>query len=618
MKIAAGRASLITRSHVALKSPATPVLHSSSKRCLHIYIPEKYRTRPARKLTESYIHAASDIPYLATTLARLIDHRAETMGDRVGYVLPFQGVRKTYGQLRVDAEELASGLIALGLKPGDRIGMWGPNSYEWIVTMFAASKAGLILVNVNPHYKVHELEYCINKVQMKCLIAAEGVGNLRYYHHLLKILPELATATDPQVKNKRVPSLESIVMLKAKHPSTFFPGTYAFSDVVAMRTAESSAAMENAARRLQPDDPFNIQFTSGTTGSPKGATLSSFGLINAAYFSAFRSKIGLDSFAMVCPLPLYHVFGCVGNLVLATIMAAKLVLPSEKFEPEAVLKAIQDEKVVTISGVPTMFTDMLHHPNFHQYDLSTLKYGIMGGAPCPPELVKECGQKMGIKSFTCGYGSTEQSLATFAGFVDETPEIFTTTSGYPLDHVEAKVVDGQGRIVPIGEKGELYTRSFGTMLGYWDDDAKTRETIRPDRWMPSGDLATLSEEGLLKIVGRVKDMVIRGGENVYPTEIENVLHTCPIVAEAHVCGIPDQRLGEEVCAWVMLKRGEQVVQTEEYLRDFCKSQLANYKVPRYFVFYSSKADIPMTVSGKIQKFRLTEMAVERLKLSAAV
>ncbi|OWA51425.1 Acyl-CoA synthetase family member 2, mitochondrial [Hypsibius exemplaris] len=483
--------------------------------------------------------------------------------------------------------------------------------------MFAASKAGLILVNVNPNYKVHELEYCINKVQMKAVIAAEGMGTLKYYDHFSELFPNLAKNKERKLKSHRVPSLETVIMFCQKRPDTIFPGTIAFNEVIGMKTKETVSKMEQASRNTQPDDPFNIQFTSGTTGSPKGATLSSFGLINAAYFSGHRMR-ALANSANICPLPLYHVFGCVGNLVCSTIFGAKLVLPSEKFDAEANLKGIQDEKATLICGVPTMFSDMLNHPNFDLYDLSSLRYGVMGGSPCPPGLVKDVQQKMGIRGFTCGYGSTEQSLSTFVGYLDEKPEIFTTTTGFPMDHVEAKVVDPEGRIVPIGQRGELWTRSFGTMLGYWGDEAKTREVIRPDRWLVSGDLATLSPEGLLKIVGRVKDMIIRGGENVYPTEIENVLHTCPIVAEAHVCGIPDKRLGEDICAWVMLKRGQEVTQTEEYLKKFCEAELANYKVPKHFVFFHNKdTDIPMTVSGKVQKFKLTELSIKKLNLDVS-
>ncbi|XP_055343731.1 medium-chain acyl-CoA ligase ACSF2, mitochondrial-like [Paramacrobiotus metropolitanus] len=587
-------------------------------RSLHICIPQEYKKRPDIKLKESYIHQPSEIPYLATTLGRLIDYQAEKIGDQIGYVVSYQNVERTYAQLQQDAEQLASGLLALGLSPGDRLGIWGPNSYEWIVTMFAASKAGLILVNINPAYKVSELEYCLNKVQVKAIVAAEGVATLKYYDHLKKIFPDIEKSDPHKLRSTRAPHLKHVIMMTNRPRD--FPGTIPYSEVQKMATHEYTQVVHKINQELQPDAAFNVQFTSGTTGSPKGATLSSFGLMNAAYFSGHRLGAGTESRSIVCPLPLYHVFGCVGNLVLATIFGVKVVFPTEKFEAGATLKAIQDQEGNTVSGVPTMWRDMLDHPELAKLDLTSLKFGVMGGAPCPPELVREAKQKMGIEHFTCGYGSTEQGLSTFVGYLGDPPEVYTTTTGFPLDHVEAKVVDADGKVVPIGMTGELLTRSFGTMLGYWGDQEKTSETIRPDRWMYSGDLATLTVDGYLKIVGRVKDMIIRGGENVYPVEIENVLHECGLVDDVHVCGVPDERMGEEICAWIRLTPGEyqhdpknrEIIEHE--MRCFCQKHLANYKTPKYFVFFKSNEDIPMTVTGKVKKFRLTELAIPKLGL----
>ncbi|GAV03021.1 hypothetical protein RvY_13510 [Ramazzottius varieornatus] len=592
-----------------------------SKRCLSLHIPKIYPSRPATKLKESYIHCASDIPFLSTTCGKLLDYRADTTGDTIGYVFSHQNLRKTYGELRKDANKLAHGLLSLGLQPGDRIGIWGPNSYEWIVSMFAAAKAGLILVSVNPAYKVHELEYCLNKVQMKAIVAAEGVGRLRYYPYFQQLFPDLDKSSNRNLSSKRVPHLKHVIMLTKTSES--FPGTLAMDEVVNTASKEDRQRMEGIAKVVQPDDPFNIQFTSGTTGSPKGATLSHFNMINCAYFSGLRVGLGFHINSYLCPLPLYHVYACVGNLLTCTVLGKKVVFPSERFEAEAALKAIQDEQTEYINGIPMMFGEILNHPNFDQYDVSSIKGAGLGGSPCPPVLIRECIKKFNTPKIGCGYGQTECSLSSFASFADDSPHDLIETDGYPMHHTEAKLVDGQGNIVPLGTVGEIWTRNYGTMLGYWDEEEKTKEVRRSDRWLISGDLGVLSENGSLKIVGRVKDMIIRGGENVYPVEIENVLLTHPKVASVAVCGVPDRRMGEEICAWIRLKdqadgkteddttKAETV---ERELKTFCLDKLAKYKTPKLFVFYKSPAEIPMTVTGKVQKHKLTDMSVERLQL----
>ncbi|XP_055327182.1 medium-chain acyl-CoA ligase ACSF2, mitochondrial-like [Paramacrobiotus metropolitanus] len=587
-----------------------------AQRALHIVIPGNGPSWPETHLTESYIHNPSQIPFLSTTLGRLIEYQARTIGDRVGFVVAFQNIRKTYAQFSQDASDLANGLVSLGLQPGDRIGIWGTNSYEWMVIFFAASKAGLILVNVNPAYKVPELEYCLNKVQMKAIIAAEGVGPLNYYDYFQKLHPEIHNSAPGNLQSTRLPHLKHIIML-TKTPEKF-PGTYSYDAVVSMKRQDNVREVEKRTKLLQSDDAFNIQFTSGTTGTPKGASLSSFGIINAAYFCGHRLGAMTKTKAMVVPLPLFHIFGCVGNLLISCIFGMKCVLPSPRFEPEAVFKAIQDEECQSISAVPTMFRDLVNHPNLANYNLSSLNVALMGGAPCPPELLKALNEKLGIKQVAAGYGATEQSVATFFGILGDPAEISTTTTGYPLSHVEAKVIDVDGRIVPIGEKGELCTRSFGTMLGYWDEEDKTREIIGPDRWMKTGDLAKLTEKGYLKIVGRAKDMVVRGGENVYPVEIENVLLEHEHVLDVHIHGVPDDRLGEEICAWIRLHDHAEMIKArdelETALTEFVRKKLAKYKSPRYYIFYESPLDIPMTPSGKVKKFELTDMAKTRLGL----
>jgi fatty-acyl-CoA synthase len=555
-------------------------------------------------LTQSYVHGASDTPLIGETIGRFFDAACDRWAARPALVVRHQKVRVSYGELREAADKLAAGLLTLGLQPGDRIGIWSPNNSEWVLTQFATAKAGLVLVNINPSYRIAELEYALNKVGCKALILAERFKTSDYVGMLRELAPELKRAPPGKLESARLPALRAVIVLGESEQ----PGCLRFSDILCRGGVTEAKRLEELAPVLQFDEPINIQFTSGTTGFPKGATLSHHNILNNGFFIGEAMRLTPQD-RLCIPVPLYHCFGMVlGNLAALT-HGACMVFPGEGFDPLVTLETVAEERCTALHGVPTMFIAQLDHPEFGRFDLTSLRTGIMAGSPCPIEVMKRAVDKMHLNEITIAYGMTETSPVSFQSSTDDPLERRVSTVGRIQPHLEVKIVDTQGRAVPPGTPGELLTRGYSVMLGYWGDEERTREAIDTARWMHTGDLATIDAEGYCNIVGRIKDMVIRGGENVYPREIEEFLYRHPKIQDVQVIGVPDDRYGEEICAWVKLRPG--VSANEEEIKAFCRDQIAHYKVPRYVKFVD---EFPMTVTGKIQKFIMRERMIAELGL----
>jgi fatty-acyl-CoA synthase len=557
------------------------------------------------RLTQSYAHGVSTTPLIGDTIGVSFDKSAERWPDRPALIVRQQNVRWTYRELQERVDAFAAGLLALGLATGDRIGIWSPNNAEWVITQFATAKAGLIMVNINPAYRTYELEYALNKVGCKALITAERFKTSDYLGMLRELMPEIGGAAPGEVRAKRVPALSTLIRIDGRET----PGYVRFDDVLGMGGERHRKILAELQPELQFDDAINIQFTSGTTGAPKGATLTHHNILNNGYFIGEAQR--LTERDKVCiPVPLYHCFGMVlGNLACVTHGSA-MVYPGEGFDPLATLETVESERCTALYGVPTMFIAELGHPEFKRFDLTSLRTGIMAGSPCPIEVMRRCVTEMTMREVTIAYGMTETSPVSTQTSCDDPLERRVSTVGRVHPHIEVKIVDSQGRIVPPGAPGELCTRGYSVMLGYWDDVDKTAQAIDRGHWMHTGDLATIDEEGYVNIVGRIKDMVIRGGENVYPREIEEFLFRHPKVEAVQVVGVPDAKYGEELCAWIKLKSG--VAATPAEIQEFCKEQIAHYKVPRYIKFVDA---FPMTVTGKVQKFMMREQMTEELGLA---
>ncbi|HOB47632.1 MAG TPA: AMP-binding protein [Zoogloea sp.] len=555
----------------------------------------------------SYVHGASDKQLIGQTIGRFFDAACARHAGQDALVVRHQNIRLSYRELRLKVDALACGLRRLGLEPGDRIGIWSQNNYEWALTQFATAKAGLVLVNINPAYRRSELEYALNKVGCRALILSPSFKSSDYLAMLADLAPELGHCEPGLLRAHRLPKLEIVIRLGADRS----PGMANFDDLLRPPSRDEADVLEELGDRLQFDDPINIQFTSGTTGNPKGATLSHHNILNNGFFvgEAIRLKEG----DRVCiPVPLYHCFGMVmGNLGCLT-HGATMVYPAEAFEPLAVLRTIAEEKCAAAYGVPTMFIAMLDHPEFADFDLSSLRTGIMAGSPCPIQVMQRVIDKMNMREVTIAYGMTETSPVSFQSGTDDSIERRVSTVGRVQPHCEVKIIDNDGRIVPRGTPGELCTRGYSVMLGYWGDEAKSAEAIDRGGWMHTGDIATIDDAGFCNIVGRIKDMVIRGGENIYPREIEEFLYTHPKVLDVQVVGIPDEKYGEELCAWIIVREGERL--TEDEVRAYCQGQIAHYKIPRYIRFVEG---FPMTVTGKIQKFQIREQMKQALGLHDA-
>jgi fatty-acyl-CoA synthase len=519
-------------------------------------------------------------------------------------VFAASGERLSWHDLKRRSDEVAAGLLALGIGRGDRVGIWAPNCLEWLLTQFGTARIGAILVNINPAYRTSELEFALNKSGCRALILAPKFKSSDYLGMLRSLAPELdkLDTSFPLVLSS-FPDLQHVVMIgKADRPK----GVRSFEALTKLAGPAHRDRLDRLSAALDPDDAINIQFTSGTTGAPKGATLSHFNIVNNARYSAKAMNLG-ERDALCIPVPLYHCFGMVLGVLACAASGAAMVFPGEGFDAGETLAAVQKHRCTALHGVPTMFIAMLDHPDFRKYELSSLRTGIMAGAPCPIETMRRVVSEMHMKEVTIAYGMTETSPVSFQSSIDDPLERRVSSVGRIQPHVEAKIVDAQGRIVPVGTPGEFCSRGYLVMRGYWEEPEQTREAIDAAGWMHSGDLATLDAEGYCNIVGRLKDMLIRGGENVYPREVEEFLFQHPKVQAVQVFGVPDPRLGEEVCAWIVLKPGASA--SEEEIRSFCDGRIARYKVPRLIRFVS---EFPLTATGKPQKFVMRDAMMREL------
>jgi fatty-acyl-CoA synthase len=541
------------------------------------------------KLEHSHAIGTTDIPLLEETIGAAFERTVASHPEREALVSRHQGLRYTYAELDAAVDEVARGLLALGLERGDRLGIWSPNCAEWVLVQFATAKIGVILVNVNPAYRTSELEYALAQSGCRFLVAAREFKGSDY----VAMVEEVA------------PSVECL-------ERTIFLGSESWDELLADGAGVDEARVPEIGASLDAGDPINIQYTSGTTGAPKGATLSHRNILNNGYFVACGCEYTEED--RVCiPVPFYHCFGMVmGNLACIT-HGACMVVPGPAFEAGAVLETVEAERCTSLYGVPTMFIAELGHPDFDSFDLSSLRTGIMAGSPCPVEVMGEAIDRMHMSEVTICYGMTETSPVSTQTAADDDLDRRVSTVGRVHPHLEIKVVDPEGATVACGEPGEFCTRGYSVMLGYWEDPERTAEAVDSDGWMHTGDLATIDEDGYAKIVGRSKDMVIRGGENVYPREVEEFLYGHPAIADVQVIGVPDERFGEVLMAWVILKDGAEL--DDEGLHDFCRGKIAHYKVPRYVKFVD---DFPLTVTGKVQKFKMREQAIEELGLARAV
>ncbi len=558
-------------------------------------------------LSLSHDKGPTDIPLIEQTIGEFFDSMVERYPDKEALVVCHQNIRWTYRQLQQKSNQLASSMIRMGLQKGDRVGIWSHNNAEWLLMQLATAKAGVILVNINPAYRIFELEYALNKVDCKVLVLMRHFKSSDYAEMIRELAPEIYHKNYDQLELIQLPNLQRIVWIDSPDSTEHFNYMQKFSDWLAEGDCNDPQIAERA-KKLNANNPINIQFTSGTTGTPKGATLSHRNLLNNAYLSGITLNL-TDQDKICLPLPLYHCFAMVlGNLTLLT-HGGTIVYPSTSFEPLSVLQAIEAEKCTTLHGVPSMFIAMLNHPDFDSFDLSSLRTGIMGGSSCPLELMQQVINRMNMKDITIAYGMTETSPESCQSLPNTPIEKKISTVGLVQPHLEVKIVNPEtGETLPIGETGELLTKGYAVMMGYWNDTNRTADAI-VDGWMHTGDLATMDTDGYIKIVGRSKDMVIRGGENIYPVEIENYLYRHPKIRDVQIVGVPDKKFGEVLAAWIIAKNN--VTLTEQEIRDFCHNHIAHYKIPTYIKFVE---EFPMTVTGKIQKFKITEIMKEELGL----
>jgi fatty-acyl-CoA synthase len=549
----------------------------------------------------SYLRGAT-VPALAhVTIPQMLRETVERFGTRDAVVFREQNIRMNYDQLSCAVDEFAAGLLTLGLHKGDRVGIWSPNRFEWLLTQFATARVGLVLVNINPAYRLSELEYALNKVGCKALVTARAFKTSDYLGMIRALAPELESCEPGQLNAARLPDLQSVIVM-GDDPG---PGAYSFDQIAQRGGTNVQSRLGDCDKLLKPDDPINIQFTSGTTGAPKGATLTHNNIVNNARFTTGRINL-TETDRLAIPVPLYHCFGMVMGVLGAVSKGAAMIFPGEAFDPVQTLDTLSEERCTALYGVPTMFVAMLENLEQNPRDLSGLRTGIMAGAPCPKEVMLRVNSQMNMGEVTICYGMTETSPVSFQSYVDDPTDKRCETVGRIHPHLEVKVIDENGNTVPIGEQGELCTRGYSVMMNYWGDPEQTADSII-DGWMHTGDLTVIDAEGFCSIVGRVKDMIIRGGENIYPREIEEFLYRHPKISNVQVFGIPDDRLGEIVCAWAIAKPG--VVLSEDDVRDFCTGQIAHYKIPKHVRIVT---EIPMTITGKPQKFVMCDQMVKLL------
>jgi fatty-acyl-CoA synthase len=560
-----------------------------------------------RRETQSRVRGENKPARLETTIGAALAATIARYPAREALISRHQNIRWSYAEFGRRIDELAAGFLALGLERGDRVGVWAPNCAEWTLSQFATARAGLIQVNINPAYRLSEAEYTLRKVGVKALVCAEAFKTSAYADMVETLAPEIAHSSPGELSSKQLPALKTVVKIGGGKRA----GWYDFEDIAPLAAAKHRAALEKVARNLRATDPINIQFTSGTTGLPKGATLTHRNILNNGYFTGLRMNF-TENDRLCIPVPLYHCFGMVLANLACIAHGATMIYPAAGFDPISVLQTVAEERCTALHGVPTMFIAELEHPDFATFDLSSLRTGIMAGAPCPVEIMRRVIDRMHMRDVTIAYGMTETSPVSFQSAADDPLERRVSTVGRILPHLEVKIVDERGAIVPRGQSGELCTRGYSVMQGYWDDPEKTAEAVDRDGWMHSGDLATIDAKGYCNIVGRLKDMIIRGGENIYPREIEEFLFTHPKIEDVAVVGVPDPKYGEEVCAWIKLRAGETA--TAEEIIAFCRGQIAHYKIPRYIRFVD---EFPMTVTGKIQKFIIRQKMIVDLDLTEA-
>jgi fatty-acyl-CoA synthase len=555
----------------------------------------------------SYVQGLSLTPRLGQTIGAALDHAAMLHAEREALVCCAQNLRFTYREFKTVVDDCAAGLVALGLTRGERIGIWSPNNAEWAILQFASAKAGLILVNINPAYRVGELEYALNKVGCSALVLARRFKTSDYVAMLRELAPELDDSKPGALTAVRLPALRLCIAIGDDAAPA---GMLRFADIAAGADDAARETLAVLQDDLQFDDAINIQFTSGTTGAPKGAALSHNNVLNNGFFVGEFCRMQPGD--RICiPVPLYHCFGMVMGNLCAITHGAAMVYPAEGFDPLATLRAVQAERCTHLYGVPTMFIAELDHPEFLAFDLTSLRGGIMAGTSCPIEVMRRVIARMHMPEITICYGMTETSPVSFQSAVDDDVARRVATVGRIHPHLEVKIIDAEGRIVPRGTSGEICTRGYSVMLGYWDDDSKTSEVIDSGGWMRTGDLGAIDADGYCTITGRIKDLVIRGGENIYPREIEEFLFRHPKVASVSVIGVPDPKYGEALCAWVQLSPGESATSAE--IIGFCEGRIAHYKIPRLIKFVD---EFPMTVTGKIQKFIMREQMVAELAACA--
>ncbi len=554
-------------------------------------------------LKESYCRGPESDNLLNITIAEAFDSTVEQDPNALALVVDHQGVRLNYRQYQDKINQLAVGLLSLGIGSGDRVGIWSPNCLEWCLTQFATAKIGAVLVCINPAYRSHELAYALNKVECKALVSAEQFKGSQYLDILKTLAPELDSCAPGKLESEKLPHLKTLLRLG----DGTTPGFFNFDDFCHEASPEQLAQLADVQASLNCEDAINIQFTSGTTGNPKGATLSHYNVLNNGKFVGDGMRLGPKD-KLCIPVPLYHCFGMVmGNLACITHGSAA-VFPSEGFDPEATLRVVSEQKCTALHGVPTMFIAELDHPSFKQFDLSSLRTGIMAGASCPIELMNRIIEKMHMKDVLIAYGQTETSPVNHMTSHTDAIEKRVASVGRPGPHLEIKLVDSAGEIVAAGEKGEICVRGYAVMQGYWNDSQQTEETIDTDGWLHSGDLGIMDSQGYTEVVGRIKDMIIRGGENIYPREVEEFLYSHPAIKEVQVFSVPEEKFGEQVCAWIELNDHSEA--DAEAIKNYCRDKISYFKIPQHIRFVS---EFPMTVTGKLQKYKMREAMIEDLQ-----
>ncbi len=553
----------------------------------------------------SYAHMGSDRPLIGETIGHMFERVAKTHPDNEAIVYLPTGVRWTYREFYEICRRAAKSFMALGVRKGDRVAVWATNHPEWVVAQFSTSLVGAILVTVNPAYKTHELEYGLKNSEAQTLVLVPRFKSSQYAEMINHVAPEIKESKPGAVASRTLPLLRNVILIGGER----LPGMFAWEDFMSLGAEISDEELDARTDECDFDDVINVQYTSGTTGLPKGASLTHHNILNNAHFVAETMHF-TDADRLCIPVPLYHCFGMVLSTLLCATHGAAMVFPCEYFDPLLVLEGVEKERCTALHGVPTMFIAELEHPEFKRFDLQSLRTGVMAGAPCPIELMKRVNGEMNLTEITIGYGETEASPIVTQTLARDTLERRTETVGPPIPHTELKVVDpATGKTAPIGVQGEICARGYQIMRGYYNNDKATNEAIDEAGWLHTGDIGLMRPDGAFKITGRIKDMIIRGGENIYPREIEEFLYSNPKIRDAQVIGVPDRKMGEEICVWIQLKEGERA--TEDEIKEWCKGRIAHYKIPRYVKFVS---EFPMTVTGKIQKFKMREISIKELGL----